>query len=170
MDMGFIAVETFFPPQNYVAWSKLFQIEQIVSIDCLLCPRITEYTDKEDSYYIWLGDYWFYKDLNWLLSKVDKKMDKQVLALIWEPEIDCKAYFNDARFNFYGYDLLEDQTSISALTNCGGFDKAFLPTEISKFGLIEEFDKAKEIQTKLRENYPYEEHANCSVWAIWRMK
>lgn len=49
----------------------------------------------------------------------------------------------DKRFKFYGYDLLEDFTSISALTNCGGFDKAFLPKDISEYGLIIDFKKQR---------------------------
>lgn len=75
----------------------------------------------------------------------------------------------DKRFKFYGYDLLEDFTSISALTNCGGFDKAFLPKDISEYGLIIDFKKAKVIQQLLMGKYPYEPHADCTLWAIWRM-
>lgn len=170
MDMGFVAVETFYPRQNYINWSRLFQVEQVVSIDCMLCPRVFEYSDKEFCHYVWLGHYFVYRDLDWLLSKLDNKTDMQILALIREPEMDCRAYVNDERLKFYGYNLLEDGTSISALTNCGGFDDVFLPSEISKFGLIEDYEKAKHIQTKLKENYPNEAHAHCALWAIWRME
>jgi len=66
--------------------------------------------------------------------------------------------------------LLEDFTRISALINCGGFDRAFLPKDISEYGLIKEFGKAKQIQSLLADEYPNEEHADCSLWAIWKMK
>ncbi|MCR3757464.1 hypothetical protein KYB31_00480 [Clostridium felsineum] len=76
----------------------------------------------------------------------------------------------DKRFKFYGYDLIEDSTRISALTNCGRFDKAFSSNDISEFGLIKEYKKAKEIQSLLLENYPDEEHVDCVLWGIWRME
>lgn len=76
----------------------------------------------------------------------------------------------EERFRFYGYDLLEDSTRISTLTNCGGFDNAFSPEDISEYGLIQEFDKAKQIQLLLVDEYPDEEHADCTIWAIRRME
>lgn len=42
--------------------------------------------------------------------------------------------------------------------------------DISEFGLIKEYKKAKEIQLLLTENYPNEEHAECALWGIWKME
>lgn len=77
--------------------------------------------------------------------------------------------FRDARFPFCGFDLIEEQGTISALTNCGGFDKAFLLTDLSECGLIVEYAKAVAVQELLRAEYPDDPHAFCRVWAIWRM-
>lgn len=82
---------------------------------------------------------------------------------------NCTDIHIDDRFRFYGYDLIDD-VRISALTNCGGFDKAFLPQDISEYGLIKEFDKAKQIQSLLVTEYPDDAHAYCSLWAIWKME
>lgn len=57
MDIGFIAVETFIPSSNYIDWSKLYHLKEVVSIDCALCPRITEYSEDDYSYILWLEDY-----------------------------------------------------------------------------------------------------------------
>lgn len=170
MDIGFIAVETFFPEESYKNWSNLYHIKEIISIDCFLCPRIIKYSENDYDYLQWLGDYWVFKTLDILLKKVEGKSEKQILAITREPEIDCKNYFEDKRFKFYGYDLLEDGTCISALSNCVGFEKAYQPNDISEYGLIEDFEKAKDIQLRLKEKYPYESHANCALWAIWRME
>ena len=68
--------------------------------------------------------------MDWILKRVEEKLVKQILTIAREPEVDCTHFLNDSRFKFYGYDLIEDSTLISALTNCGGFDKAFLPSDI----------------------------------------
>lgn len=92
-----------------------------------------------------------------------------LLAILREPEEDCRGIDHPEGFKFYGYDLIEDDTRISALTNCGGFDKAFSASDLSRYGLIEEFRKARDVQLRLLENYPDEAHADCTLWAIWKM-
>ncbi|TKD48058.1 MAG: hypothetical protein E5W98_03195 [Mesorhizobium sp.] len=71
-------------------------------------------------------------------------------------------------FTFLGYDLLDQDVSISALTNCGGFPDVFANTELSDVGLIPDFDRAVEIRDHLRGMHPSEYHANCDLWAISR--
>lgn len=78
-------------------------------------------------------------NLDWLLNKTRNTEDKQILAVVKEPELDCSVAIQLEGFQFCGYDLVEDFTRISALTNCGGFDKAFSACEISRYGLIEDF-------------------------------
>jgi hypothetical protein len=166
MEYGFVAVERFEPPQNYKDWSKLYHIIEIVSFDIMLCPRLFK---GEESHAIWLGQHMVYDDLDYLLNKVANKTDYQILALVKDPEDDCSQWTPDERFRFYGYDLTGYNDDISSLTNCGVFDKAFLPSDISPYGLVEDFKKAKQIQAKLREEYPNVGEANCTLWAIWRM-
>ena len=68
-----------------------------------------------------------------------------------------------------GYDLIDDQTQVSALTNCGGFPDVFRNDELNRFGLIDEFNRAREVKTQLAERYPEEAHAKCEMYAIWRL-
>ena len=93
-----------------------------------------------------------------------------MIAAIREPDEADMDKIKDARFVFKGFDLLEDFSGISALTNCGGFDEAFMPGELNKSGLVEGYADAYRIQKGLREHYPGENHANCAVWALWRME
>lgn len=172
MNIGFVALETFIPTTKYLEWSKLFQVVEVVSLDSSLCPRIIKDLDEDDREYQQEhgGTYSdIINNLDWLLHKTRNVEDKQVLAVVKEPESDCSVAIHPERFQFCGYDLVEDATRISALTNCGGFDKAFSACEISRYGLIEDFEKAKEIQLRLRAHYPDEEDANCTLWAIWKM-
>jgi hypothetical protein len=170
MNIGFAAVETYFPAQNYKEWSKLYQIKEFVSI-CSFCPAVIEITSWVSPYLSYLDPYWVYNDLDHLLYKVQKinKNDFQILAVVKEPDTECTYYFEDSRFKFYGYDLIDTTGNISALTNCGGFDKAFSTDDISIYGLIEDFNKVQEVQKELIEKYPEEPHAKCFLWAIWRM-
>jgi hypothetical protein len=72
-------------------------------------------------------------------------------------------------FSFIGYDLIEEQTQISALTNCGGFPDVFQNEELNRFGLVNGFERAQEIRSFLAERHPKEPHAQCEVYAIWRL-
>jgi hypothetical protein len=74
--------------------------------------------------------------------------------------------FADPRFVFRGFDLVELQTGFGALVNCGGFDRAFAPTNLSDCGLLADLAKALEVQDLLRAEYPDKPHADCDVWAI----
>ncbi len=176
MVIGYIAVETIITTEKYRNWCKLFHVKEVVSLDCALCPSILDYKKIEDkknlfnSYYYWSGYGDIVNNLNYLLNKVNGLKDVQILAVIAEPDGDCRNLFFDNRFKFYGYDLLEDGTRVSALNNCGGFDKVFLPEDISENGLIIEFNKARKIQKLLVYEYPDEPHAYCTLWAIWRME
>jgi hypothetical protein len=51
------------------------------------------------------------------------------------PEIHCESYHLD-NFTFIGYDLLDKDNTISALSNCGGFDETFSPLDLNEFGLL----------------------------------
>ena len=173
MNIGFIAVESFVPTPKYIEWSRLFQLRELVSFDCALCPRIIkehEYTEDDYKHIGWFESISYFKDLKWLINRVGEIEDKQILAITMEPVFECKNLVIDDRFKFYGYDLIEESTCISALTNCGGFDDVFLPNELTEYGLIHEINRAKEIQAKLSDRYPDEPHAQCELWAIWRME
>jgi hypothetical protein len=54
------------------------------------------------------------------------------------------------------------------LTNCGGFDETFSPSDLNDMGLIDDFVKACDIKKRLLENHPNENHADTNVIAIWR--
>jgi len=78
--------------------------------------------------------------------------------------------FSDDRFAYRGFDLVELQTGIRALVNCGGFPKAFSSSDLSTCGLLIDHAKAMSVRKLLRAGYPDEHHANCDVWAIWQTK
>lgn len=158
---------------KFIAWSGLTQLREVISLDCALCPSIIvidELTVEDWQHNVNESlkcD--LFHDLEYLLGKVAGIERVNVLALVQNPTDDEIRSFNDPRFVFRGFDLVELQTGISALVNCGGFDKVFASTDLSDCGLLADHAKALNVQERLRAEYPDEPHANCDLWAIWQM-
>ena len=172
----FIAVEKFSPHsgqawQEYIAWSGLNHLREVVSLDILLCaPVVDELTAEDWNYNVqenYLTDY--FHDLDYLLRRVDTFDHINILAVLLNPESDARHLWADDRFEFLGYDLIERTTGVSALTNCGGFDQAFANDDLSPVGLLTAYDDACTVQNLLKMHYPDDPHADCDLWAIWRM-
>ncbi len=156
---------------KFIAQSRLTQLREVVSLDEILCPNVFDELTAEDWKHNVQADFktHFFHDLDHVVARVMGDA-VNVLALIEEPSVTEVASFRDPRFVFCGFDLVDEQGGISALVNCGGFDRAFLPGELSRSGLLEDHAKAVAVQRRLRTEYPNEPHAGCRVWAIWRLK
>ncbi len=173
----YIAVESFGPHTgqrwaDYIAWARLPQLRELVSLDHVLCPSAIPSLTAEDWNHNIQEDYLtdFFWDLDYLLSRLGRPAHLNILAVVREPDGPAPTLWQDERFTFQGYDLVEEPGSgISALSNCGGFAKAFKPEDLSEVGLLPTFELARTVRRRLRVLYPEERHASCHVWAIWRM-
>jgi len=175
MTPWFIATERFSPsdkPQDwpkYVARSGLTQLDEVVSLDCLLCPSVLR--EIKDTYWSHIVDedfmLHFFTDFDFLIREVVRIPNKNLLCVFRNPTRHPEAP-SVARFEFIGYDLVDIWCGNSALTNCGGFPKAFSNQELSSKGLLTSHERATEVQRALRECYRTEDHANCHVWAVYR--
>jgi hypothetical protein len=156
---------------KYVGWSKLTHLREVVSLDTILCHHVIQELREEDWNHNVHADYrlYYFRDLDYLMRRVGSLDAVNILALADEPGESDLAWL-DGRFAFQGFDLVEDQTGISALTNCGGFDKVFSPGDLAPNGLVRDLHRARDIQQSLRRYYPDEPHADCILWAIWRMR
>ena len=156
---------------KFVGWSRLTQLREVVSLDDLLCPNLFRELTAEDWDHNVQADLktHLFRDADYVAARVAGHA-ANVLALIEEPSLDDVASFNDPRFAFCGFDLVEEQGGISALTNCGGFDHAFVPADLSECGLLADHAKAVVVRQLLKTKYPDNPHARCCMWAIWRMK
>jgi hypothetical protein len=159
---------------TFIEWCGLTQLREVISLDGILCPSvivIDELTTEDWQHNVnenFKCDLFY--DLEYLLGKVAGIDRVNVLALMQNPTDDEFRSFSDDRFTFRGFDLVELQTGISALVNCGGFAKAFTSTDLSDYGLLTDHAKAVSVLKLLRAEYPAEHHADCDVWAIWQMK
>jgi hypothetical protein len=177
MPVVYSAVKRFGPDsgeswQKYVEWSGLTHLREVVSLDMMLCPTVFQELTDEDWRHNVQEDFkiTLFHDLDHVLRRVVGEERATVLALAQNPTAADLGSFADRRFVFRGFDLVELQTGISALVNCGGFDKAFAPADLSECGLLPDHAGANNVQKRLRAEYPDEPHANCDMWAVWQMK
>jgi len=176
MTVVYSAVSRFAPDrtgdwQAYIRWSGLAHLKELVSLDGILCPTVVQTLEDADWHYNVHEDHrtHLFHDLNYLLRRTAGSEGVNVLGVMHEPEAHDLIAHADPRFIFRGFDLIETDGSISALSNCGGFSKAFSTTDLSEYGLLADHGKALDVQQLLLSNYPDEHHAVCDVWAIWQM-
>jgi len=175
MQPWFIATERFTSGNRdawakYIAWSGLTRLNEVVSLDPMLCPTLLPRIKDEYWPYIVNEDFMlnFFTDLDFLLAEVSSIPDKNLLCVHRNPSAPPKPYQGPLTFEFLGYDLVDVGGSASALTNCGGFPDVFSNDELSPQGLLTSHLRAIEVQSELRIRHPEEHHADCHVWAISR--
>jgi hypothetical protein len=177
MPVVYTAVQRFDPGcgeawPKFLAWSGLTQLREVVSLDLILCPTLFRPLTAEDWRHNVQEDFkiTLFHDLDHVLRRAGGGDRVNVLALMENPTEEEVRSFNDARFAFRGFDLVELRTGVSALVNCGGFDGAFAPPELSECGLLTDHAQALQAQRLLRDGYPDERQADCDLWAVWRMR
>lgn len=177
MPLFYSAVKRFDPAcsdpwARFIEWSGLTQLREVVSLDLILCPTVFQELIAEDWQHNVQEDFKtsLFHDLDYVVRRVAGNDRVNVFALMQNPTEGEVRSLTDPRFVFRGFDLVELQTGISALVNCGGFNKVFASTDLSNCGLLADHAKASNVQERLRAEYPDEPHANCDLWAIWQMR
>jgi hypothetical protein len=156
--------------QGYVTWSGLTQLEELVSLDALLCTRVLDEVKDEYWPHVVNEDFMldYFTDLEFMINQLLDIKEKNVLCVFRNPMSHPTPPSDILQFEFVGYDLIDVQTAVSALSNCGGFPKAFSNDQINEFGLLDTHEAAAKVQNSLLENYPDECHAMCNSWAVFR--
>ena len=176
MQPWYIAIDRFGPSSEgwgkYVKWSGLTQLEELVSLDSMLCPPVLR--EIRDDYWphIVNEDFMldYFVDLDFLLGEMANAESQQwnLLCVFLDPTAPPQPPGGPIKWEALGSDLVDREGSASALTNCQGFPLSFDNGELSKYGLITSHERAVEIQRRLKSAYPNERHADCHVWAIFR--
>lgn len=157
--------------RDYLNWSGLHQLRELVSLDGMLCTFVLP--EVKDSYWPHIVNednlLNFFIDLDFMLAEIGDFHRVNVLAVLRNPTEEEVREFAQPDFSFMGFELLDQDHSISALTNCGGFPDIFANEEINERGLIDDFGRVRDISNNLRRAHPEEHHADCNVWAVYRM-
>lgn len=156
--------------ESYVRLAAINGLTEVVSLDGLLCPNLVTELREEDWRHRDPEVYHlnFFDDVGSLMPKVQGIARKNIIGIYRNPEAHI-AQPPAPGFYFVGYDLIEDATQISALTNCQGFPDVFNNAELNRFGLLPHFDRALEVKHLLAERHPEEAHAQCELYALWRL-
>ena len=156
---------------RYIAWAGLPQLREVLSLDGTHRPHELANLIDADWEHNVQRDYCisYFWDLDYLLERFQHRRNElNILAICFDPPFEVRRIGLDPRFTFQGYDLI-DMYQISAISNCTGFDEAFQRSDVSAVALFDTYDFARQAQKRLREHYPDEHHAQCDVWAIWKM-
>jgi hypothetical protein len=172
----YVATERFGPEDgdrwdHYIQWAKIPALTEVVGLDCMLCRRLLDEINDEDWKHIVIESFrsgYFYH-LDYLLARVADLKRRNILGVYRNPDHHISEPPGSREFVFMGYDLIDEQTQISSLTNCGGFPEVFSNEELNACGLLPEFARATEVRRLLKEAFPKEPHAQTELYAIWRL-
>ncbi|HEY0912625.1 MAG TPA: hypothetical protein VGD75_20585, partial [Bradyrhizobium sp.] len=105
--------------ENYVRWAQVPRLIEVVGLDSMLCPNIISEYIAEDWKYNVQNDcgFGYFYDLDYLRRRVANVPRKNILGVRRNPDAYIEAASAEAGFVFVGYDLIEEATQISALTN-----------------------------------------------------
>jgi hypothetical protein len=171
----FLATRPFGPADgsrwdDYVRWSGLSHIEELVSLDQTLCPKLLDkFEDRYWPHLVKENDMLcFFDDPAFVIAETEHLEKRNILCVYFAPLSSPQPPTTPISFQLLGYDLLDRASHISALSNCGGFPNEFEDAELTRHGLLPDFDRARKVQELLRTRHPGEFHAQCNLWAICR--
>jgi hypothetical protein len=173
MTPWFIATEKFDNSHDnwgkYIEWSKLEQLDEVVSLDPGLCPSVLPEIKPEYWSRIVNEDFMlrFFTDPDYLRGEVAGIPKKNFLCVFRNPTAHPSSEV-PKEFEFVGYDLIDIESTASAPSNCGGFPEIFSNRELSEKGLLRSYERSQQVRSELRRRFPHEIHANCDLWAIFR--
>ena len=146
-DVRYFGADRFFPDNKFKEFlGRQMDAREIVSFDCCLY----------EMYEIESYDSPLFPDT------------QQIIAVILRPNLEPTEYMETRGFAFCGYDLVEEETLTSAITNCGGGFDSIPYEKLTEYGLLPTYKDAVLAQLALVEEAPDEPHAYCIICEVWR--
>ena len=138
-------------------------------MDPILCPDLTVELNDRDWEHNLHEDFritWF-RNLNYLMNRQPLDVNNhQILALLANP---LRRESLPHGFTCCGFDIVDECSGNSTLTNCGPMPDIFHPADVNHYGLLDDLDAANSICVKMRTLMPEDPHLNnCGVWQVGR--
>ncbi len=123
------------------------QVVEIVSTDEMLCPHVVGDLQPDDWAHNVAEDHLlhFFRDVDHLVRRCGGIAGRNLLCVFREPERHPDPPPGRHAFRSEGYDLAEQDGTTSALTNCGGFPRAFAPSALNERGLLPSLEQARAV-------------------------
>ena len=154
---------------GYIEFSEFRHIEELISIDSLLCPDLITEIKNDDWAHNIHQDFrlTYFRDLDYLLKRTSScQCEYQILALLENPTESAP---HPSGFIAAGFDIVDDCSGNSALTNCGPMPEIFSPADVNCYGLVAQLDYARVICAKMRSAFPDDPHlGDCGIWQVAR--
>ena len=152
---------------DYVEWTEFTHINELVTLDTMLCcDRIDDLLPTDWQYNV-QADFrltWF-TNLDYLRQRCPLRPGRdQLIAAVEQPDTCLSP---PADFTHCGFDIVDAAGEISVLTNCGRFPGIFAPGDVNAMGLIDEVEVAGAIAQQIRQNFPDEHH--CQAYRVWQV-
>ena len=127
---------------NYIAWSGLSQLDEVVSLDSMLCGRLLPETKDDYWPYIVNEDFMldFFVDLEFLLARLPDTAERNLLCVYRNPPNEPSSPSGPVNFEFVGYDLVDVNLSRACLRGAiavEGKAPRRAPRELSPVGDIQ---------------------------------
>ncbi len=159
--------------REYVHWSGLSHLRELVTLDAILCKHVITTLSEEDWKHNVHEDYLveFFVDADYLLKRIPYSPHIRFLSVQRNPDGNASPCVANRNVVFAGYDILDGYADVSLLTNCGEFPLAFDGRQLNAVGLFDELAMAGQVRDALTRNYlqetPHVEQ--CVIWAIWEI-
>jgi len=156
---------------EFVAWSGLTQLEELVSLD----PYFNVPINGLQATYHTLGDLMegvgtLTRELSaGLTSALDFPQSFNLLATVVHQSTD-EEVLSEADFEFLGYDIVHQSAGHSILVQLGWLAGAAFSVDVNRYGLLRDKASADIMLSAFRENYPEMGLAQGSMAAVWRHK
>jgi hypothetical protein len=113
MQPWYVATETFTPRHEgwatYIAWCGLTQLDEVVSLDPMLCPSLLPDIKAEYWPHIVNEDFMlnFFVDLEFLLGELPDGVERNLLCVFRNPVSEPPLPAASLNFEILGYDLVD---------------------------------------------------------------
>lgn len=155
--------------QGYPAFSGFENVNEVVTLDSILCPDVVSDLVDEDWNHNVLEDFriTLFRNPEYLMARQPLDPTRhQLLAILERPQISDDVPPGLIRC---GFDIVDSYVENSTLTNCGPIPEAFDPSIVNELGLISDLATAVEVRDRMRKLQPDDPHLGaCEVWLIAR--
>jgi hypothetical protein len=152
--------------KGYINWRGL-TLESFDSVDSILRPDL--FVPKSDSDWENCVNEDFkinlITNLPYAVSIIPNYQNAVLVGV--ETDLDERYIIKES---FLGFDIIDEQCSISLLTNWGTDDENIMNPHIERNGLVKDLKNAIDIKNILRNSFHDDAHAEfCEVWAIYKI-